>query len=152
MTSDIIGKFMGLALAFVLLIVAPFVERSAQIESLDSRAAIADVTNFIDSVVDSRHITDSMLKELNSKLASYSILFDYEITREMRVVDYDPSNKNTKTATYWIVADDNRNYLQGDHITVRIFKVGHSSSSMVSSRLASIFIPDLDYTFSARVR
>lgn len=151
MSSDIIGKFLGLALTFVLLIVAPFVERSAQKEALDSKAIVSDINNFIDEVVDSRMITDNMLKQLNSKLASYSILVDYEIIREKRAVNPDPKNPGEYYSSL-IVVDDNMTYEQGDHITVHVYKIGNSSTSVVSARLAQIFIPEFDYKFSARVR
>ncbi len=151
MNTDIIGKFLGIALAFVLLVVAPFIEYTAQQTSLDSRAIVSVVNNFIDEVVDSREITDSMLRQFNADLAQYSIAVDYEIIRERRVIDPDPLNPGEYYPSM-VVTDDNRHYEQGDHITVHIYEVGTSASASIAYRLARVTQPRLDYTFSARVR
>lgn len=151
MNSDIIGKFLGILLIFMLLVLAPFIEYSAQKESMDSRAIVSVVNNFIDEVVDSREITDNMLKQLNSDLASYSVMVDYEIIREKRVIDPDPLNPGEYYPSL-VVADDNRHYEQGDHITVRVYAVGTTASATIAYKLAHVVTPKLDYTFSARVR
>ncbi len=151
MNTDIIGKFLGVFLVFMLLVVAPFIAYGAQKTALDSRAIVSVVNNFIDEVVDSREITDSMLRQLNSDLASYSMAVNYEITRERRIVDPDPLNPGEYYPSM-IVADDNRHYDQGDHITVRVYSIGTSTSASIAYRIARIVQPEFDYTFSARIR
>ena len=111
--NDIPGKILGLCLAFVLVVVGPFVNVTVENEMLDRRLIVNDITTFVDSVVDSRCITDSMINELNVSLASYGITVDYEIIRYARSVNNDPLTSDDYYTTY-LRNEDNKNYNKGD--------------------------------------
>lgn len=151
MGSDLPGKFLGVILAFILVIVAPFVNTVVTSEMIDRRMIITDVCSFIDSVVDSREVTDAAVDELNIKLGSYGVICSYDVTRLARDVNPDPLGTGTAYVTFTQV-DDNKNYNQGDKIQVHVYTVSTSTTHAVAQRIASIFIPDLDATITARVR
>lgn len=148
---DIPGKMLGVFLAFVLIVVAPFVITVTTTEMLDRRAAYMTMCEFVDGVIDSREITDSELKEFNSKIQSYGMTMDYTITREMRSVDPDPINPGEYVRTY-IPTEKNMKYNQGDHIILRVHALGYSSSSSLAHSLVGMFVEDFDETIVARIR
>lgn len=148
---DIPGRVIGLVLAFVLTIVMPFVTVTVENEMLDRRLIIRDVSNFIDEVIDSRNITDSMLEEFNVNLASYGMTVDYEIKHYKRSVNADPTSDSDYYVSY-IQSDDIRNYAKGDKISIRVYTVGYSATESIAHKLTGMFVRDLDETITARVR
>ena len=118
MGNDLPGKFIGLLMAFVLTVVMPFVNTTVETEMLDRRSIIQDVTNFMDEVVDSRQINDAMLQELNTKLASYGVIVDYEITHLRRTVNPDPTEQGKPYTSYYEVEDDE--WKKSDRIAVHL--------------------------------
>lgn len=151
MGNDLPGKIIGMLLAFVLCVIAPFVTISTQNEMIDRRMIINHVTDFIDEVVDSREVTDTALTELNINLASYGIMVDYEITRLALSIDPDPVTGNSYTPNY-VVTNDFYHYNKGDKISVRIYTVGYSSTQALAHKLTGLFVKDLDETITARIR
>lgn len=151
MGSDLPGKIIGILLAFVLCVIAPFVLINVQDEMLDRRMIINNVSDFIDEVIDSREITDTALKELNISLASYGITVDYEIKRYARTVDYDPISDSDYSVNYVLVTD-NKHYEKGDKISIHVYTVGYSSTNALAHKLVGMFVRDLDETITARIR
>lgn len=150
MGNDLPGKFIGLLMAFVLTVVMPFVNTTVETEMLDRRSIIQDVTNFMDEVVDSRQINDAMLQELNTKLASYGVIVDYEITHLRRTVNPDPTEQGKPYTSYYEVEDDE--WKKSDRIAVHVKTVGYSASQMLAHRITGLFISELDRTLVARIR
>ena len=151
MPNDIPGKFIGILLAFVLTVVVPFVNTTVEQELLDRRSVIMDVTNFIDEVVDSRQITDAMLRELNTSRASYGTSVNYTVTHYRRTVNPDPLD-TSKYYTNYVVVDSSEPWQKGDRISVRVESVANSLTETISHKLAGLFVPKLDRTITARIR
>ena len=151
MANDIPGKFIGLILAFILTVIMPFVTVTVENEMIDRRLIINDVCNFIDEVVDSRVITDSMIDELNVNLASYGMSVDYEITHYARSVNVDPTSTDDYYVTY-VRQNNNTEYAKGDKISVHVYTTGYSATESLAHKLTGIFIKELDETITARVR
>lgn len=154
MINDLPGKFLGIAIAFILVVVAPFVNTTIEDEMVNRRLIINDVTNFIDEVVDSRTITDGMIDELNVNLASHGMAVDYEITHYARSVDPDPTADGEYYITYLEQdpVDGEYNFAKGDKISVRVYVVGYSTTESLSHKLTGMFVKDLDETITARIR
>ena len=150
MPNDLPGKFIGLLLAFALTVVVPFVNTTVEQEMLDRRSVIMAVTNFMDEVVDSRQVTDAMLKELHTDLASYGISVDYTITHYRRTVDPDPINKGDYYTSYIVVEDEP--WEKGDRISIKVQSMANSITETLSRKIAGLFIPELDRTLTARIR
>lgn len=151
MPKDLPGKFIGILLAFALTVLVPFVNTTVEQELLDRRSIIMDVTNFIDEVVDSRQVTDAMLRELNTTLASYGTSVTYTVTHYRRTINPDPLNKGEYYTNY-IVVDDTEPWQKGDRISVRVESISYSTTETLSHKLAGLFVPDLDRTLTARIR
>ena len=146
---DIPGKFIGLLLAFLLLVVVPFTNTSIEEELIDRRAIVMDVTNFIDQVVDSRQLTDLELREFNTKLASYGLTVDYEITRYEASVN---PGSGQNTVTTYFPSKDFSTWNTGDRIAVHVWTTGYSGPQVLSHALTGIYMSNLDTTFVARIR
>lgn len=151
MANDIPGKIIGLILAFVLVVIMPFVTVTVENEMLDRRLIVNDVCNFIDEVVDSRQVTSAMIDELNVNLASYGMSVDYEIEHYARSVNADPLSDDDYYVTY-IKQDDTSTYAKGDKISVHVYVTGYSSTEALAHKLTGMFVKDLDVTITARVR
>lgn len=151
MFRDHVGAFICLIIAFFCCCITPFANMLVNQELQDRRNVIADVDNFVDSVVDSRQITEPMLKEFNTKLASYSLVLDYEIKREVLAIEPDPLHEGDWYPSY-VVTDDNMHYNQGDHISVHVRNIGYNSAISLGHSLCGIVLGDLDETITARVR
>lgn len=152
MGNDIPGKIVGLLLAFVLVVLMPFVTVTVENEMLDRRLIVTDVTNFIDEVVDSRSVSDSMLDELNVNLAKYGMTVDYEITHYARSVNVDPTDAGGDYYVTYVRKDDTRNYQKGDKISVHVYVTSYSASESLAHKLTGMFVKDLDVTITARIR
>lgn len=151
MANDIPGKIIGLLLAFVLVIIMPFVTVTIENEMVDRRLIITDVTNFIDEVVDSRHVTDGMIDELNVNLAKYGMSVNYEITHYKRSVNVDPITDEDYYVTF--IPDNNiKDYAKGDKISVRVYVTSYSATQSLAHKLTGVFVRDLDTTITARIR
>lgn len=148
---DIPGKVIGLLLAVVLCCIMPFLIISTEQEMVNRRLLTEDVSNFIDSVVDGRAVTDAELREFNANMASYGAIYDYEIHHYKRSVNPDPITGNSYTVSY-IEVDDWKNYEKGDKISVHIWEVSPASTTRLSHRLTGLFIRDFDLTVTARIR
>ena len=151
MPKDIPGKFIGILLAFSLTVLVPFVNTTVEQELLDRRSIIMDITNFMDEVVDSRQITDAMLKELNTNLASYGTAVTYTVTHYRRTVNPDPL-KEGKYYTNYVVVDSIEPWQKGDRISVRVESIANSITETISHKIAGLFVPKLDRTLTARIR
>lgn len=148
---DIPGKVISLLVAFVLIVIAPFVVTVTSNEMIDRRAAFMTMSQFVDGVIDSRTITDQELKEFNAELQSYGMTMDYTIEREIRSVNPDPLNPGQYVRTY-VPTDDTRKYNQGDHIILRVRSLGYSSSASLAHSIIGMFIEPFDETITARIR
>lgn len=149
---DIPGKLLGIFLAVALMIIMPFVTVTVESSMIDRREIIMAVTDFIDEVVDSRNITDTMLAKLNTDISSHGILVDYEIEHYCRSVDPDPLNPGDYYTTFVKDVKDIHEFQKGDKISVHIFSTGYSAAETISHKLAGLFIPKLDETLTARIR
>ena len=148
--NDLPGKLIGLAIAFALLVGAPFVCATVESEMLDRRHVVIDVCNFIDEVVDSRQITDSMIDELNVNLASYGMQVNYEVVRYARNVDSDPLKSGGYYVSYVPVND--WDFEKGDKISVHVWVTGYSTAEGLSHKISGMYVKQFDETFTARVR
>ena len=148
---DIPGKFIGMLLAFILVVLGPFVISTTSVEMIDRRSAFMAMCEFVDGVIDSRQITEAELRAFNAEMQSFGMTMDYTITREMRSVDPDPLNPGEYVRTY-IPTDNNYVYNQGDHITLHVWSIGYSSSTSLSHSITSMFVKPFDETITARIR
>lgn len=148
---DIPGKVIGLVLAVILCCIMPFVIITTEQEMVNRRLLVEDVSNFIDTVVDGRMVSDAELREFNANMAKYGAIYDYEIHHYKRSVNPDPVTGNTYTVSF-VEVDDWKNYEKGDKISVHIWELSPSSTTRLSHRLTGLFVRDFDLTITARIR
>ena len=148
---DIPGKVIGLFLALVLCCIMPFVIVSTEQEMVNRRLLVEDVSNFIDTVVDGRMVSDSELREFNANMAKYGAIYDYKIHHYKRSVNPDPVTGNTYSVSF-VEVDDWKNYEKGDKISVHIWEMSPGTTTRLSHRLTGLFIRDFDLTITARIR
>lgn len=151
MSNDFPGKVLGIIIAFVLTVIVPFINTTVEQEMLDRRSIVMDVCNFMDEVVDSRQISDSMVRELNTRISSYGMTVDYTITHYRQSVNPDPVKAGEYYSNY-VVVDNTEEWQRGDRIEVHVYTLGYSTAESMAHKITGMFISDLDRTFVSRIR
>ena len=85
------GRAFAIVMFFLYLLVM-YSEAVVSQELSDQREIISATDEFVDKIIDSREVTDAMVREYEARLASYSSLVTYEVSREMRVLEPDSMN------------------------------------------------------------
>ena len=68
-----------------------------------------------DQIIDTRQFTETMEEDFNLAIASANNTFIGKVTREVKMVNPDPSNPG-ETYTSYMVIEQNREYKQGDFV------------------------------------
>lgn len=144
------GRAFAIVMFFLYLLVM-YSEAVVSQELSDQREIISATDEFVDKIIDSREVTDAMVREYEARLASYSSLVTYEVSREMRVLEPDSMNSGEHVPSY-IVADTNTRYNQGDLVVVRVKERNYGSGMSFVHSIFSIFVPKLDIRIADRVR
>lgn len=147
--NNITSKFVVIIVAFAILFIGPFVNVSTDMEMLNRRLLVEDVCYFIDSVVDSREISEQLLKEFNNSVAARGVNVNYDITIGHRAVSASADEDYVVT---FITDDDFSNLRQGDKIIVHFYTTSNSTSNNIMGKISGFFIEPLDETLSARIR
>lgn len=149
--NDIFGKVLGAMMAFVLLFLAPFTWATISNEMVARRTIMNEMQTFLDETIDSRQVTDSQLEDLYLGIAGLGPVLDVEVERYVRVVDPDPKTPGGIYTTY-VYSDDNRTYNQGDKVKLRVHAIGYTGTQKLLRSTIGLWLPQIDYTFAARVR
>lgn len=153
------GKnFIG-SIIIVIIIIVGFlfmpIYYTAQIDMAKSQEIILnEVQLFIDKVSDTRGITKADLEDFTLAMASTTVPIKFEIFREARQVNPDPSSVTIpkKTYTTWVPTDDIYIYDEGDIIIIRISQVGDNFYQSFSMRALGMYTPRIEFTLSRMVR
>lgn len=149
--GDIFGRLFSVLMAFVLLFVAPFTWVTLSNEMVARRTIMNEMQSFIDETIDSRQITDQQLADFYLGISGLGPICDVEIERYVRTVDPDPMNPGEVYVTY-VFTEDNRRFNQGDKVKVRVHAISYTSAERLLRSTVGMWLPNIDYTFSARVR
>lgn len=152
---DIPGKLLWLIVLFVV-IIGFFGITTTEVTMLDKRSLYTDMCDFVDSVVDSRMVTSSEIKEFEARIASYGFSVDYEIQYLRRVdtpVDSGGSLTNT-FKTVWVDADweVDEELSKGDKIVVHVWALGNTRTQNMLTAVSSLWVKPFDETVPARIR
>lgn len=149
--SDFFGRILGIMIAFVLLFIAPFTWVTLSNEMVARRTIMNEMQSFIDETVDSRQITDSQLEDFYLGISGLGPICDVTIERYVRTVDPDPMNSGKIYVTY-VYTENNREFNQGDKVKVRVNAISYTGAEKMLRATIGMWLPNIDYTFAARVR
>lgn len=115
---------------------------------------LCEVELFLDKVADTKIITEDDIKDFTLAMAGTSVPVTFEILREARQVNPDPTSITIpkKTYTTWIPTDDIYEYDDGDIIIVRVEQVGQNFYQSFSRRALGMYTPEVEFTLSRMVR
>ena len=151
--NGISGKFIGIAI-IVLLLITMFSTVVVSEEMMDRRQIASEMSDFADEIIDSRMISNSMETSFTSAITSHGMVVNYQVTRKIRDVSYeDVAGVPTASVNYVTDPDkDPKQFEKGDHVVVRVWVSGYSSTQYIARKLTQIFLQDFDYSIEARVR
>ena len=113
--------------------------------------AIAYTRELIDTVIDTRQLTDDVLNDYTLNMASTTEYYKFTITRKVKCVMPDPKTPGQTYSTY-INADDISQYNQGDRIIVEVEPVGVNTAQMISSSILGTSDISAGFRLAGRVR
>lgn len=117
----------------------------------DCEIVYNECRNLTDKIIDSRMYTDDMEEDFNLALATTNNTFTATVTREVRIVNPDPAHPGTTYTTY-MVTEQNREFKQGDLVTVHVEQVGMSPLQTIARQLLGVYYYECDCTYTGRVR
>ena len=153
--GDIVGKVIGIILAFILCILAPLTVVVMSDDMSDRRLLYGELTNFVDEVVDTATITEEQLTDLYAGLNSYGPLCEVKIYRYLRAAN--PNKNGDVEVTYMpmdITTDRQGDVVfnQGDLIKVSIEAVDYTGVQRIARGMLGAFLQPIKYSVTARVR
>lgn len=152
--SDILGKILGVIIAFVLCILAPLTIVTMSDDMVDRRAIYSEMTTFVDQIIDTGELTKEQLADFMYGVSSYGPVCEVKIVRYIRVVN--PKAGGGITVSYTptdIYAEGSHiNFNQGDLIQVHVEAVEYTGMQKVARLALGTALRPLDYTVTGRVR
>lgn len=117
----------------------------------DMEIAYNEARHLTDMIIDTRQFTESMEEDFNLGIATTNCTFTCTVTREVKVVNPDPTRAG-ETYTSYVATENNREYKQGDFVTVEVKPIGLSPLQTVSLKLMGIDYWSMPISYTARVR
>lgn len=140
--SDFINKIVSIALAFVLLVVAPLIISYKTSDMLAKRAILNDVTMFIDKAKDTYTVDEDDLNKLYLQCNSHGLSVDVHVKRLIRtaVTKEDATGRPAAKTVYYAVdtLDDLRNMNPGDTVQVVVKEVAISPGRQLMYNILKI--------------
>lgn len=137
-------------MAFILSVLTPYTVTVMVDDMVARRAIINEVSMFIDEVIDTGEVSDTLLTDFQLGCNSHGPIIQIEIVRYVKTIDPDPINGGTYTT--YVVADDITHYNQGDHIQVTVKTIGYSGTQRMVMSTVGIMLPKFECTLAGRVR
>ncbi|GMQ55940.1 hypothetical protein AN1V17_03320 [Vallitalea sediminicola] len=147
--SDFFNRVIGLFLAFILLIIAPLYLQSLSRDLTIKRSILNEMTNFIDKVTDTGHISDLDKTDFYTGCSSYGAVVDVKIKHYMRIVNPDG---NGSTYSTYVLTDKITDWNQGDIIEVDVKAIDYTSAQKLTSRFSKVSAPPLNFQLAGMIR
>lgn len=124
MRSSVPSTIFTVLILFLSLIVLPIYFISIIDWRDDMNTVQTASRNFVDKVIDTGHITDDMVADMNLQLASCSSTFTWTIYKEAKVTNPDPAHPG-QTITTWeyTECDFDTEFATGDIIEIEVDQV-----------------------------
>lgn len=147
--TDLINKILGVLLAFVLLIGAPFVINAMSKDLTMNRSVLNEMTNFIDKITDKGTLTDQDKADFYLGISSYGASMDATIKRYMKVVNPDG---NGGTYASYVYSDDLLTWNPGDIIQVTVRAIDYTGAQRLQNRLLRMTPAKFNQTLAGMIR
>lgn len=119
MRNSIVGVILGVIILFIGMVLMPIYYVAVMNWRDDMNTAQTAARNFVDSVIDTKEVSEEALTDLNLALATTTCNFNYKYYRETKVVN---PNGSGATHTTWQAAEIKSDTIwkTGDIITIEI--------------------------------
>ena len=154
--SDIFGKILGIVLVFLLCVLAPISIIVLTDDMTDRRNIFNEMTNFVDTVIDSDKISEAQLRDFYYGVSSYGPQCSVEIVQYIRVVtpgaqegeakiSYVPVNITTQ-------AETDVTLTTGDIVKVHVHATSYTGVQQFVHATIGMLLHPIDFTVSGKVR
>lgn len=153
MRNSTVGLIMGIVILFLSFNVLTIYFIGCIQWRDDMNTVQSSTRNFVDSVIDTRGISEDALADFNLSLASCQSSYTYKIYHEEIVTNPDPTADDPNaTRTTWVYTDDLINWNTGDFVTVEVKQVSENFFQRIASTMLSMVFGNKDCTLSGMVR
>lgn len=132
--KNVVGSTIAVIAIALLLFVTPQYYIGLTQWTRSQSEALSYTRELIDTVIDTRQLTEDMLNDYSLSLSSTTEYYKYTITRKVKCVMPDPKTPGQTYSTY-IDVDDITQFNQGDRIIVEVKPVGVNSAQLISTAL-----------------
>ncbi|WP_113672720.1 hypothetical protein [Vallitalea guaymasensis] len=147
--SDFFNRIIGLFLVFILLVIAPLIIQSLSRDLTIKRSILNEMTNFVDKVTDTGHISELDKTDFYVGCSSYGAVVDIKIKRYMRIVN--PDGNGSTYCTY-VLTDKITDWDQGDIIEVDVQAIDHTTAQKLAVYFNKVSTPKLDFQLAGMIR
>lgn len=152
--GDIIGKILGVIIAFMLCIISPVIVTIMADNMEDRRTIFNETTQFIDEVIDVGTITEAQMKDFYYGVSSYGPVCSVTVYRYIRTVQQDANGDNhttyipqdVSTQTYPV------KFNQGDLVKVTVEATGYTGAQEIAYNILGHALKPIEFSLSGRVR
>jgi hypothetical protein len=147
--NDFFTKLIGLFMAFFLLVIAPITNNALAQDLTTKRAILNEMTNFVDKVTDSGHISPEMLTDFYLGCSSHGAVVDVTVQRYIKIV-----NPNGSGGTYitYVLNDQLTNWNQSDIIKVKVEAISYTGAQRLMWYFLRLITPKLEFEIAGMVR
>lgn len=126
---DTISKMLCIVLIFLMLIVSPLLISYKMDDAVARREVLFEVTQFIDTVRDTRTISSGDLDQFYQDCNAHGLTVNVKVRRLVKTVVVDPVTQKV-TVNYTIVDDPSAmaNFNKGDGVQVIVDEIGVSQA------------------------
>lgn len=149
--KNVIGTVLSAVAIIILLFVTPTYYLGIMQMAKSQSAALSYTRDLIDTVIDTRQMTQDMLEDYTLNMSSTTEFYKFTITRKMKCIMPDPVEEG-QTYTTYITVDDISNFNQGDRIIINVEPVGSNLYQNLSASLMGMTISSEGFTLVGRVR
>lgn len=151
MQFSIPGLILSICISVMNFIIFPFYVIGCHSYVQSWHAMLNETRNFVDEVIDTREITDTMIEDFNFALSSYDVVYSAQIYRKVKTINPDPVHPG-QTITSYTIVDDYSTFNTGDRVTVICEPVTIGFYQSVTRALLHLPMDDQKIEKTARVR
>jgi hypothetical protein len=148
---DTISKILSIVLIFLMLIVAPLLISYKIDDAAARREILLEVTLFIDTVRDTRQVSEAQLNALYTRLNSFGLAVDVRVTRMVKHLVIDD---NGDVVIKYFMSDEHTDLMRfnrGDGIQVTVREIGVSPARSFMHNIFGAESGPLEFTLAGIV-
>lgn len=151
MQFSIPGVVLAICIYVMNFVIFPFYVIGCHSYIQSYHSMLNETRDFVDEVIDTREITDTMIEDFNYALSSHDVVYTAQIFRKVKTINPDPVHPG-QTITSYTIVDDYKTFNTGDRITVICEPITVGPYQSITRMLLHLPLDEQKIQKTARVR